>query len=131
MKFSQLYQNAPGEGGLAELLGADEVYEENGSVCVTLPLKESLLNHSSTVHGGALAALVDIGVGAFHKWHSRPAVVLESHVSYLRAAKMPTVLTVCATPQKLGKTVSVFQVQITDSDGALIATAGVSTFRKK
>lgn len=128
MKLSELYQSAPGEGGLADLLGADEVFEEAGAVCVTLKLHEGLLNHAKRAHGGTISALVDVAVGAYHKWHGETAVALSSSLSYLRPAECGACLTARVSEIKQGRTVSVYQVCVSDERARLIAQATVSTF---
>ena len=77
------------------------------------------------LHGGATCALVEtigswaamLGAGPEHQ-----AVGIELNASYLRAATSGEVTAVCI-PVRRGRTLSTFQIDITDDQGKQTATA--------
>lgn len=126
MKLSELYGKA---SGLSETLGVRDVWEKDGAVSVSLPLHGGLLNHAGFVHGGTLSALADVAVGAYNKWNGISAVALHSTVCFLRPASETGELVATVTPQKRGRTVSVYTVTVVQKE-VTVAQATVSTFRR-
>ncbi len=81
------------------------------------------------LHGGATCTLAEtIGsmAGALAAGPGRQVVGIELNVSYLRAATSGTVTAVC-TPIRTGRTLSTFQIQVTDELGRPTATARLTT----
>jgi 1,4-dihydroxy-2-naphthoyl-CoA hydrolase len=81
------------------------------------------------LHGGATCTLAEtIGsmAGALAAGPGRQVVGIELNVSYLRAATAGAVTAVC-TPIRTGRTLSTFQIQITDERGRPTATARLTT----
>ncbi|MCW2742502.1 MAG: putative thioesterase [Blastococcus sp.] len=81
------------------------------------------------LHGGATCTLAEtIGsmAGALAAGPNRQVVGIELNVSYLRAAVSGTVIAVC-TPIRTGRTLSTFQIQVTDEQGRPTATARLTT----
>lgn len=84
------------------------------------------LNPHGFVHGGALTALADTVAGVAASTRGGRCVTLNQFMSYLRPATGRKIL--CrASPQRVGRTVSVFNVTLTDSEGRMVAT-GTFTF---
>jgi 1,4-dihydroxy-2-naphthoyl-CoA hydrolase len=81
------------------------------------------------LHGGATCTLAEtIGsmAGALAAGPGRQVVGIELNVSYLRAATEGSVIAVC-TPIRTGRTLSTFQIQVTDEQGRPTATARLTT----
>lgn len=81
------------------------------------------------LHGGAtctLAETVGSMAGALAAGPGRQVVGIELNVSYLRAATAGSVVAVC-TPIRTGRTLSTFQIQVTDEQGRPTATARLTT----
>jgi len=81
------------------------------------------------LHGGATCTLAEtIGsmAGALAAGPGRQVVGIELNVSYLRAATAGSVTAVC-TPIRTGRTLSTFQIQVTDEQGRPTATARLTT----
>jgi 1,4-dihydroxy-2-naphthoyl-CoA hydrolase len=81
------------------------------------------------LHGGATCTLAEtIGsmAGALAAGPGRQVVGIELNVSYLRAATAGAVTAVC-TPIRTGRTLSTFQIQVTDEQGRPTATARLTT----
>jgi 1,4-dihydroxy-2-naphthoyl-CoA hydrolase len=77
------------------------------------------------LHGGATCTLVEtVGsvAAALGAGPGRQVVGIELNVSYLRAATSGVVTAVC-TPVRRGRTLSTFQIDITDDQGRQTTTA--------
>jgi uncharacterized protein (TIGR00369 family) len=106
-------------------LGLKLLRSEPGLVEVGLPFREEFMRHdgSDWYHGGVISALADI-VGDY-------AVITETgvgvptidlRVDYLRPARRGDLVGVGRTV-RIGKTVSVADVEIRDESGTLVAVA--------
>lgn len=84
------------------------------------------VNPHGKVHGGALAALADTVAGCCACAGGRHCVTANSSMEFLRPAGGTKIF--CeATPKKLGRTLSVIRVELTDDAGKTVAT-GTFTF---
>jgi uncharacterized protein (TIGR00369 family) len=104
-------------------LGLEVVHADRGQVEIRLPFREEFLRQdgSDWLHGGVVSALIDI-VGDY-------AVITETgvgvptidlRVDYLRPARRGDLLAVGRT-LRVGRTVSVADVEVRDVSGALVA----------
>lgn len=83
-------------------------------------------NPMGVAHGGALFTLADTVAGVAAFVTGRNCVTLDSSMQFLGAARDGKVFCV-AKPKKIGRTIMVYDVSITDEGGRLVA-AGVFTF---
>jgi uncharacterized protein (TIGR00369 family) len=109
--------------GLGELLGLEvEETDGDGSAVVRLDAGERHLNRHGTVHGGAIATLVDTAMGAaVAAAGSEAPVTIEMKVSYLEPGA-PGELVAEATVRKRGRRVTIVEAEVTQ-DGDLVAHA--------
>lgn len=91
-----------------------------------LHVRPESMNYIDVVHGGCLAILADTVAGVAACSRGRGCVTVNYAFQFLRQAKGSTIRCV-ATPVKVGKTLSVFRVELTDEDRTLVA-AGDFTF---
>ena len=87
-------------------------------------------NPMGIVHGGALFTLADTvaGTAAFTTGHT--CVTLDSSMQFLAAAKGDKVYCT-AKPKKLGRTIAVYDVTLTDNQNRLVASGVFSFFVKE
>lgn len=85
------------------------------------------LNPLRVAHGGVYYTMADIAAGNAMAAHGYAAVTVNASFSYFRSAVEGDRLTAEATEIKSGKTICVFDVQVRDQTGALLA-AGTFTF---
>ena len=106
-------------------LGLALVRAEHGVVEVRLPFREEFMRQdgSDWYHGGVISALADI-VGDYAVITETGAGVptIDLRVDYLRPARRGDLLAVGRT-RRVGKTVSVADVEIRDASGAVVALA--------
>jgi uncharacterized protein (TIGR00369 family) len=98
--------------------------EETGTVTISLAVRPEFRrdpDHPS-VHGGLVAALIDIaGHAAAAASLRRGAPTIDLRVDYVRLASGPTLLAT-AQPIKIGRSIGLVDVRVSDDQGALVAT---------
>jgi uncharacterized protein (TIGR00369 family) len=100
-----------------------EVNEEAGSVTVGLPIRPEFcrLPGRPELHGAVVAAMVDIsGHAAIAAKVLHSVATVDMRVDYLRLAAGSEIVAV-ATVVKLGRTIGVVDVRITDDQQRLVA----------
>ena len=119
----------PMDNGLAALLGIEVADTEPDRAVVELDADERHLNHHGTVHGGAIATMVDSAMGAAVRredTHDEAPVTIEMKVTYLRPAH-PGRLRAEAAIRRRGKRIVIAEVDVLDADGEAVAH-GIGTF---
>ena len=113
---------------LGELLDLDVRRLDDGGSTVTLDADERHLNQAGTIHGGAIATLVDTAMGAAvfggTDDDERP-VTISLNLSYLEAAA-PGRLVATARVRRRGSRFTVLDADV-EQDGTIVAT-GTGTF---
>jgi uncharacterized protein (TIGR00369 family) len=109
---------------LGELLGIDVSRSDEDSATATLLADERHLNPGGTVHGGAIATLVDVAMGAAvyagGDDGERP-VTIEMKVNYLDAGE-PGELRAVASVRRRGSRFTVLEAEVTQR-GRVVAFA--------
>jgi uncharacterized protein (TIGR00369 family) len=114
---------------LGQLLGVDVSRSDEDSATATLLADERHLNPGGTVHGGAIATLIDIAMGAAvfagGDDDERP-VTIEIKVNYLDAGETGALQAV-ATVRRRGSRFTVLEAEVTQSDRVLAFATGSFT----
>jgi uncharacterized protein (TIGR00369 family) len=112
-----------------ELLGIDVSRSDEASATATMVADERHLNPGGTVHGGALATLVDVAMGAAvfagGDEDERP-VTIEIKVNYLEGGK-PGPLQAVAKVRRRGSRFTVLEAEIVQDDRVLAFATGSFT----
>ena len=117
------------EQGFQHHVGAQVDEAEGGRAVVTLDAGENHANRHGTVHGGAVATLVDTAMGAavFSKFDGEQApVTIEMKVTYLEPASIGR-LTATAEVRRAGKRITIVETEVLGEDGVMVAH-GIGTF---
>jgi len=104
-------------------LGLEIMRAEKGLVEIRLPYREEFLRHdgSDWLHGGVISALADIaGDYAVITETASGVPTIDMRVDYLRPARRGD-LTALGKTVRVGRTVSVADIEIRDSAGTLVA----------
>jgi uncharacterized protein (TIGR00369 family) len=104
-------------------LGLEIIAAGKGKVEIRLPYREEFLrtDGSDWLHGGVVSALADIAGDYAVITETAPGVpTIDMRVDYLRPARRGD-LTALARTVRVGRTVSVADVEIRDSSGTLVA----------
>ena len=109
--------------GVTALLGVRALEIGPGRVTAELQVRKEHFNRNGRVGGGVLMAMAD-AMGAAGSVVHRPAGsrggTTESKTNFFSAARGP-VLHGVSIPLHVGRTTSVWQTSLTDSDGRLVA----------
>ena len=109
-----------------ELVGLDVGELGDGTAVVTMEAGEQHLNPHGTVHGGAIATLVDVAMGgAVAAAGAEAPVTIEMKVTYLEPAQQGQ-LRAEAKVRKRGKRITIVEAEVHQEDD-LIALA-LATF---
>ena len=100
-----------------------------GYARVTKTVGPEDLNPVGVPHGGVYFSMADTASGSAMASHGYLAVTVNADSNFLRSAQLGDVLTAEAQESKHGRTLSVFDVRITNQDGTLLGT-GIFTFYK-
>ena len=92
-----------------------------GYAKAVMPVWEDLRNPQGAVHGGVLHILADEAVSSAAISHGAWVATICCDFHYLRAGLDTTSLTAVASEVKYGKRVCVYDVRVTDQDGAELA----------
>jgi uncharacterized protein (TIGR00369 family) len=112
-----------GHSPFMRFLGLEIITAEKGRIEIRLPFRAEFirLDGSDWLHGGVVSALADIAGDYAVITETAPGVpTIDMRVDYLRPARRGD-LTALAKTVRVGRTVSVADVEIRDSMGTLVA----------
>lgn len=93
-------------------------------VVYELPVTETQTNRNGVLHGGAIMTLADAAAGSAAFINipvGKSNTTVESKTNFLRAVRVGDVVTARCTPLHRGRTVMVFQIEMTRADGKVAA----------
>ena len=109
---------------LPGLMGLQFITITPEKVVATLTVRKALCNIADVLHGGALMAFADTlgGVGA---WVNLPegsakTTTIESKTNFTAPAPLGTTVTGCCRRIHQGRSLSVWQTEVTDEQGVLV-----------
>ena len=94
-----------------------------------LEVSQNSYNPLGIVHGGALATLADSVAGTAVRTRGRMCVTLNCAINYLAPATGSRIKCV-ATPQRVGRTIAVYDVNLTDDQGQKVASGSFTFYIK-
>jgi acyl-coenzyme A thioesterase 13 len=114
------------------LPGMEMLSAGNGNVTVRLPVTPPVANINNTLHGGAIATLVDlVGTLAIITWdrQGRSGVTTDLNVSYFAPGRVGENVLARATVLKGGKTLAFVSVDVVrEADGTLCSQGRMTKF---
>ncbi len=90
-------------------------------------LSESSLNNLGVAHGGYIFGLADTAAGIAAMTNGGNVVTVDSNISYFKPAKGDRIIAK-ANALKVGKTISVFEVEILDEKDDMVARATMTFY---
>lgn len=78
---------------------------------VALTVTESGLNMHGSAHGGLIFSLADEAFALISNAEAQ-AVAVETHLSFFRAARAGDELVAVATPERIGRTLATYRVEV-------------------
>ena len=101
---------------------------EGDDFVLTAPVEQHMLNPYGIVHGGVFFTLGDNAAGVLMRKLGRSSVTMQGEVSLYRAAKLGDTLRAHPSVRKLGRSISVILVEITDQNGRRLADGTFTMF---
>ena len=114
----------------AALLGIELIEASNGKAKAKLEIKEEHLNTIDIAHGGAIFSLADYTFAAASNSHGNVAVAINANISFVKAAGKGILLADAFEVSKNFK-LATYTINITNSEGELIASFQGTVYRKK
>jgi uncharacterized protein (TIGR00369 family) len=112
------------------LLGISFHRAHKDGVTLKCKVKKELLNSSSVLHGGVSASIADVAVGVAVQHHfrdkKRPISTVDLKINYFRPVAEGTTLYARARLLRVGSTLSIGRVDLTDSQKNLVGVATVT-----
>jgi 1,4-dihydroxy-2-naphthoyl-CoA hydrolase len=115
--------------GWVHAMGMTITHATKDEVRCELTIGQQHLQGYGIVHGGVHCGIIEtlssMGAYLFARDRGQHVVGLENNTSFIRAVRAGARLRGVATPITRGRQTQVWQVQITDEDGKLVATGRV------
>lgn len=90
-------------------------------------ITETSMNHLGIVHGGYTFGLADTAAGIAAMSEGRNVVTIDSNINYFKPAKGNKIIAI-AKSIKVGKTISVYEVNINNKENDLLAKATITYY---
>ena len=129
MDFEKLIQSRNACNSFARELGIEVTEIRPGYARGSKSIREMEENHAGVPHGGVYFSLADTVCGSAAASRGYHCVTLSCSYNFLRSARMGDTLTDEAREVKAGRSISVYDVQITDQNGTLLGTGTFTFFR--
>ncbi|GGO37676.1 hydroxyphenylacetyl-CoA thioesterase PaaI [Deinococcus humi] len=95
----------------ADLLGLSVLEATPARTRVRAAVTDAGLNMHGTAHGGLIFSLADEAFAVISNLEAQ-AVAVDTHLSFFRAAKSGDELVAVATPERVGRTLATYRVEI-------------------
>lgn len=107
-----------------------EIVEVSKGYCRTrLTVTAQHLNAGNRTQGGVLFTMADLALAVAANSHGQLTFSLNGNITFLRASGEGDTLYAEARERHLGRSTGLYQVEITNQDGKLLATFEGSVFR--
>ncbi|MBN1977847.1 MAG: hydroxyphenylacetyl-CoA thioesterase PaaI [Anaerolineae bacterium] len=130
MSLEQILQRIE-QDPFARFLGIELLELCEGYSKTTLVVKDHMLNFHGLPHGGVIFSLADAAFAAACNSYGQVAVALHVDISFLDAVEVGTRLVAEAAEEHLGGRTGLYRLAVTREDGALVALAHGTAYRKK
>ncbi|WP_272976085.1 hydroxyphenylacetyl-CoA thioesterase PaaI [Deinococcus geothermalis] len=114
----------------ADTLGIRVLEATPGLTRVTLTVTEGGLNMHGTAHGGLLFSLADEAFAIISNLEAQ-AVAIETHLSFFRAARPGDELVAVATPERVGRTLATYRVEVRRSEQGPVLALFLGTVSRR
>lgn len=115
----------------AHLLGITIEIPEPGRCIASMKVNEHILNFMGKPHGAAIFSLADQAFAAAYNSLGRPAVALQMSINFISSPVLGETIVAEAEQKHSGKSTSVYQADVKDQRGNLIATCSAMAYYLK
>ncbi|MEA5138955.1 hotdog fold thioesterase [Arcicella rigui] len=123
--------NASSTGNMVGFLGIVFTEISEGYICAKMPVDERTKQPMGLLHGGASVVLAE-SIGSIASWmtlenpEKQAAVGIEINANHIKSAREGFVYAKC-TPLKIGRTLHIWDIKITDEKGDLVCVSRLTT----
>lgn len=128
MDYKKLIEFRDSKNMFTKEMGIRTVEIAEGYAKVELQVRSEHRNMHGSVHGGCLFTLADTVGGAAVASYGKYATTVNANINYLRPAVDSELLIAEAREIKRGKKISVYNIEIGDEQGRLLAQGSFSYF---
>jgi acyl-CoA thioesterase len=114
----------------SQWLGIEVLDIRPGTCTLRLTVKKEMLNGFSIAHGGITYSLSDSALAFASNSHGKMAVSVETSVSHVAAVKENDVLTAVAVERSCSNRIGVYEVNVTNQSGSIVALFKGTVYRK-
>ncbi|MFX0133970.1 MAG: PaaI family thioesterase [Candidatus Hodarchaeota archaeon] len=105
-----------------KFLGIEILKIEKGYASVALKMRDEFLNFNNSIHGGIIYSVADIAFSLASNSLGIPAVALQVNINFLKAVNRNDELTAEVRLKKMGKTVSLYEMDVFNGEKELVAS---------
>lgn len=120
-----MYYNDP----FSQWLGIERVTEAPGACTLRMTVRPEMLNGFQIAHGGITYSLADSALAFASNSHGKQAVSIETSISHIAQVKAGDVLTAVAMEKSLRNKIGIYEVQVTNQEGTLVALFKGTVYR--
>ena len=114
----------------AQTLGMSVLEASPDLTRLALTVTGAGLNMHGTAHGGLVFSLADEAFAVISNQEAQ-AVAVETHLSFFRAAREGDELVAVATPERVGRTLATYRVEVRRGEDMLALFLGTVSRREK
>lgn len=97
---------------------------------IAMTVNEAGLNMHGTAHGGVIFSLADEAFAVISNQEAQ-AVAVETHMSFFKAARIGEELMAVAVPERVGRTLATYRVDVLRGDEKIALFLGTVSRREK
>lgn len=120
-----MYNNDP----MSQWLGIERLQDGPGISVLRMTVRKEMLNGFAIAHGGIAYSLADSALAFASNAHGIQAVSIETAISHVAQAREGDVLTTRVTEKSLTKRTGLYQVDVMNEDGKVVAYFKGTVFR--
>ena len=123
--------NESSKGNMVGFLGIVFTEISESYICAKMPVDERTKQPMGLLHGGASVVLAE-SIGSIASWMTlenpdkQAAVGIEINANHIKSAREGFVYAKC-TPLKIGRTLHIWDIKITDEKGDLVCVSRLTT----
>lgn len=119
------------EDAFSQWMGIKILQVEPGYVKINMNIRPEMNNGFSITHGGITYSLADSALAFASNSYGRLAMALENNISYMKKVHASNSLTAETEEISIGKTIGVYNINITNQDKEKVALFRGTVYRTK
>lgn len=126
---AQVVETMMNQDWYSQWLGINVIEISEGHCILHASVKKEMLNGFAIAHGGITYSLADSALAFASNSHGKKAVSVETSISHLKTVYENDLLTATAREKSLTNKIGVYEVEITNQEGVLVALFKGTVYR--